>query len=297
MKVALVIPTLLAGGAERVMSELANHWVEKGYDVYLLLLRKSDIFYAIDKRVHIYELQSALPNLYIIDLFRLLIQLRKLVKEIQPDVILSFMTRYNIFSIISCSNLSIPVFVSDRSNISNTKPLELFLKKITYPFAAGVIAQTDTAKTILEKQVFNKNIISINNPIRPVQNYDIEKEKIILNIGRLTPEKGQSYLIEMINQIKDKSYRLVILGEGPLRGKLEQQIVDLGVGDRVILPGAVKDIDVWLSKAEIFILSSVSEGFPNALAEAMCAGLPCISFDCNYGPKDIIENGKKWLSC
>ncbi|HLV70451.1 MAG TPA: glycosyltransferase, partial [Xanthomarina sp.] len=128
--------------------------------------------------------------------------------------------------------------------------------------------------------------------VKEIQNYpDIAKEKLILNVGRLVPEKGQKYLIEAFSKINEKAdWRVVFLGDGFLRSELELQARQLGVEEQVKFLGAVENIDEWLARASVFAFPSISEGFPNALAEAMSAGLPCISFDCNAGPRDLIEN-------
>src|SRR5690606_19824055 len=134
-------------------------------------------------------------------------------------------------------------------------------------------------------------------PVKKIQNYpDIAKEKLILNVGRLVTEKGQKYLIEAFSKINEKAdWRVVILGDGPLRNQLEEQVKILGLDKQVQFLGAVNNVDEWLAKASIFVIPSISEGFPNALAEAMSAGLPCVSFDCKTGPRDLIENYKNGI--
>ena len=110
----------------------------------------------------------------------------------------------------------------------------------------------------------------------------------------MVSQKGQKYLLEVCSKINDPEWKFVILGEGPLRESLEKQVIKLGLEERVLLPGAVKNIDFWLAKASVFVFPSVSENFPIALLEAMSAGIPCVSFDCDTGPSEMIndkENG------
>lgn len=109
------------------------------------------------------------------------------------------------------------------------------------------------------------------------------------------PEKGHKYLIKAFSLIEDQSWKLVILGDGPLKLNLEKQAQSLGIEDRLIMPGSVPNVDEWLARSSIFAFSSVSEGFPNALAEAMAARLPAVSFDCNAGPRDIIVHNDNGL--
>jgi len=301
LKIFLVIPTLKQGGAERVMSELANQFAQKdNLKVHLVLLAKSNDFYKVDDTVIIHRLgfenKSKLNKIFSeLATFK---NLRKLLKTHKPDAVLSFMEKYNSFTILAAAFLGLQVFVSDRSNPLKKVPQTTeTLRKFTYKYATGIIAQTQFAKDVLAAKTKNKNIRVIPNPVKEIQNYpDIAKEKLILNVGRLVPEKGQKYLIEAFSKINEKAdWRVVILGDGPLRSELEEQVNALGLSNQVLLLGAVNNVDEWLAKASIFVFPSISEGFPNALAEAMSAGLPCVSFDCKTGPRDLIENYKNGI--
>lgn len=295
-RVVLVIPTMRQGGAERVMSELANAWSNQKHEIHLVLLAKSEHFYYIDDNVIIHNLgftHSGVFNKAFNEL-KVFFKLRKILKQKKPDFVLSFMSKYNILTILAASNLNLRVFVSDRSNPKKQLPFHIsFLRKITYRFAHGIIAQTSLAKAVLEENTGNRNIVVIPNPLKAISVCEnIEKDKIILNVGRLVEEKGQKYLLEAFTKIEDTEWKIAILGDGPLYDLLKEQAEKLGLSDRVIMPGTVNEIDRWLTKASVFAFPSVSEGFPNALVEAMAAGLPCVSFDCDAGPRDIIIDGK-----
>lgn len=299
MKIFLIIPTLNQGGAERVISELANQFSKSGYEVHLVILVKSIDFYVVSDNVYIHRLgftnkgmlQKPFSEL------KVLINLRRLFKEYRPDAILSFMDKYNILTILSSRFLDLRVFISDRSNPKLKLSLFLyFLKKIFYRRATGIIAQTSLAKEVIQDISNSKNVKVIPNPLKYVCLFpEVSREKIIINVGRMVPEKGHKYLIESFAQLGIVGWKLVILGDGPLRYDLEKQVAELGLIDKVSMPGTVSNIDDWLAKSSIFVFSSVSEGFPNALVEAMAAGLPCISFDCEAGPRDIIEHGVNGL--
>lgn len=292
MKIILVIATLTQGGAERVMSELANQWTREKHDVHIVLLAKSELFYKLNEDVIVHQLgfENRNPLQKIFSEINVFFKLRRLLKNETPDFVMSFMTKYNIFTIIASSFLKLKIFVSDRSNPNKQLPFIIkIMRNISYRFTAGIIAQTTLSKDLLKNTIKDANIKVIPNPVKKIHQYPlIKREKIILNIGRLIPQKGQSYLIDAFSLINDMSYKLVILGEGPLRKDLEKQIEFLGLKNRVLMPGSVVNVDEWLAKASIFAFSSVSEGFPNALIEAMAAGLPCVSFDCDAGPRDII---------
>lgn len=294
-KIFLIIPTLKQGGAERVMSQLANQWTHEGHEVHIVLLVQSSLFYELNEKIILHEL--GFLNLgrlrSLISQIKIFFKLRSIFKEENPDFILSFMTKYNVFTILSSISLNLRVYVSDRSSPTKKLPTILnLLRNYLYRYATGIIAQTSLAKDVLEKTIINKNIKVIPNPIRVIEeNSFIPKDKIILNIGRLIPEKGQKHLIESFSKIKDSSWKLVILGEGPLRRELEKQAESIGIKNKLYMPGSVQNVDSWIRKASIFAFPSISEGFPNALLEAMSGGLPCVSFDCDSGPKDVIKHG------
>lgn len=295
MKAFLIIPTLKQGGAERVISELANQFAENDVEVHLVLLAKAEDFYTVNNKVIIHRLDFENKGKLqkIVSELQVFIKLRRLLKAYKPDATLSFMDKFNVLTILASRFLNLRVFVSDRSSPTLKLPFFLYLlKKLTYRYASGVVAQTSMAKQLIEKLTNHKNIEVIPNPLKQVQFFpEIIRQKIIINIGRLVPEKGQKYLLQAFSQLEAEDWQLVILGDGPLRLDLEHQVSDLGLNSRVLMPGAVTDVDKWLAKASIFAFSSISEGFPNALVEGMAAGLACVSFDCDAGPRDIIKHG------
>ncbi len=296
MRIILVIPTMTHGGAERVMSELANIWAHENHTVHLVLLAKSKNFYEISDKVIVHNLGFVQNGKIskIISTIKTILKLRRLFKSLDSDFILSLMIKSNISTLLASLFLAQNIFVSDRSNPKRVQPKVVsFLRKLTYRYASGIIAQTILSKEILTKMTGNQNITVIPNPVRRINlNQDIKKEKIILNVGRMIPEKGQKYLLEAFSKIESSEWKIVILGNGPLHATLEKQARALGINNKLEMPGTVKNIDKWLSRASIFVFPSISEGFPNALTEAMAAGLPSVSFDCDAGPGDLIVNGK-----
>jgi GalNAc-alpha-(1->4)-GalNAc-alpha-(1->3)-diNAcBac-PP-undecaprenol alpha-1,4-N-acetyl-D-galactosaminyltransferase len=296
-KIILVIPTLSQGGAERVMSELANEWACKGHIVKVILLAESDLFYILNPKIELINFGFVLHqrNIFFKILNQIIVayKLRKQIKNSNSDFILSFMAKYNLFLLIVTAFIKVNLFISDRDNPKAATPRLIEIgRSLFYKYSKGIIAQTHLAKEILHTKTKNNNIRVIPNPIKEILvDSEIPKEKIILNVGRLVPEKGQHYLIEMMAKITQNDWKLIILGDGPLRVKLQNQINNLNLNNRVILEGVVDNVDEWLNKSSLFALSSVSEGFPNALLEAMQSGLACVSFDCDTGPRDIIVNG------
>ena len=214
-KLLLVIPSLTSGGMERVMSELANNFsLYDNVEVHLLLYgRKKTIFYVLNNRVvvHYHNIQTQNRVVY---LLKLIIYIRKLIKRLKPNALLSFGEMYNSFILLTCIGIPLPIYISDRSQPGKSFGF-LFdlLKLISYRRAAGVIAQTTISAMLLRKIINNVNCVVIGNPIKiPIENnYICQRENIILSVGRLIPSKNFDQLIEICSQIDLQDWKLVIL--------------------------------------------------------------------------------------
>ena len=233
--------------------------------------------------------------------FRRRIQkLRNTFKELNPDLILSFLGKNNVMAINAARGLEIPVVVSVRSNPSReyaSKGLNLSMNML-FPKAAGVVVQTTGARDYFKDSIRKKckilpNSIHpdfINREIVPFEN----RTKTIVSVGRLDDNKNQILLIKAFGRIaaEHSDYRLVIYGDGPSKNKFMDEAGRLGLLDKsIFFMGNVSGVADKISDSEIFVLSSKQEGMPNALIEAMSLGLCCISTDCPCGgPKDLIDN-------
>ena len=155
------------------------------------------------------------------------------------------------------------------------------------------MAQTSIAASYQKKYYKKSKIEVIPNVLRNVKLFpDVKREEIILAVGRLGDHlKGLDLLIESFAKIKNKNWLLHIAGGDEDGSALKQQAQELGIINRIKFLGKVKDIDLEYAKAGIYVIPSRSEGFPNALAEAMAAGCCCIAFDFTAGPRDIIVDG------
>ncbi|MBN2167174.1 MAG: glycosyltransferase [Marinilabiliaceae bacterium] len=299
-KICLVIPSLQAGGMERVMSELATDFSYRTeFEVHLVLYGISrQTFFTVPENVIIYKPDFGFNNeKRLVNTVRTLFFLRKTIKSIKPHTILNFGEYWNSFVLIALFGLKFPIYVSDRCqpNKSLGKVHDL-LRKILYPKATGIIAQTEKAKDIYKGLKLNKNIEIIGNPIREIHlSNGIEKENVVLTIGRLISSKHHDKLIELFLNIGNSNWKLVIVGYDHLKQKnsekLRQIISDNNAQERVILAGKQNDVESYYLKSKIFAFTSSSEGFPNVIGEAMSAGLPVVAFDCIAGPSDMITDG------
>lgn len=294
MKIAFVISSLSNGGAEKVISLLMNYFIENN-EVYLILLCKKKIIYDIDNDVNLIELNTCKKSNNIIDGIKNNISRYKEIKnqiiEIKPNIIISFLTQTNILSILVANSLNIPIIASERSIYASEKSkIWKLLRKYIYKKANCIVTQTSAD---LKNYTFLDNIQNIYNPLSYNINNTliVNREKIVLAVGRLHKVKQFDILIKVFSQI-GTDYQLVILGEGNERKNLEKIIKEKNLGKRVFLKGQIKNVYDYYQKSRIFILTSKHEGFPNALLEAMNNGCACISFDCPYGPREIITDKK-----
>jgi len=293
----MIIPTLEVGGMERIITILANSLVNKDLDITMLLMFKHEIFYPLDPKIKIVQpSKKKLSNFsYAFFLFPFL---RKQIKKAKADAVLSFGERYNSWVLFASLGLNIPVFVSDRG--SPHKPLSklnIWLSKVLYKRAGGIISQTSQAAELMSQRLKGKysNIRVIPNPLRHITYDGQEKKNQIIALGRLVREKRYDRLMYIMSRLKNQTWKLVIVGEGPFRGYIENLIDQYKLNDRVVLLGRKTNVDKYLAESKIFVMTSDSEGFPNALCEGMAHGLACISIDCVAGPSDIIDNGNNGI--
>ena len=297
MKILFVIYSLDAGGAERVVTLLANYWREIGHDVSIVILSKDEPFYELDKFVKLEKLDISAESVNVIDMIKNNIyriqELKKFFKKNDPDVIVSFMTTTNIIATVAAKMLKKPIVISERNTFYALKSrVWRMLRRVVYPFSNALVVQSAYDK---KKYSFHKNSRIIFNPLNSKQFGKKEKKKkVILAVGRLEYNKGFDLLIEAFAKISSDDWKLVIVGEGSQRIKLQKLMDSYNLKDKVNLPGRTKDIEKYYEDAKIFVLSSRHEGFPNVLCEAMAHGCAPIAFDCLTGPRDIIndkENG------
>lgn len=295
-----MIPSLQSGGMERVMSELASHFVDKEeVEIHLVLYGKSrQIFYSVPGSIKIYKPKWPFNNdQRFLSTARTLSWLRRTVKSIKPDTVLSFGEYWNSFVLLALKGTGYPVYVSDRCKPDkNLGRVHERLRSLLYPKAAGIVAQTEFAKKYYLSKGLNENIRVIGNPIREIhpKNGSVTRENIVLTVGRLIDTKHHDRLISIFSQIDRNDWKLIIVGGNAIKqdgeSRLKEQIQSLGLKDRVELTGTVSNVEDYYLKSKIFAFTSSSEGFPNVVGEAMAAGLPVVSYDCNAGPSEMIQN-------
>jgi glycosyltransferase involved in cell wall biosynthesis len=300
-RIAVVLSALAAGGSERVISLLVNHWAAQGRDVTLISFDTRDTppFFPIDQRVDLRQLGLASGQQHklasLMQMTRRVRILRTIFREKKPDLILSFLTKINVLTMIASRGLKIPVIVSERNNPQRQgfARIWVLLRNLLYPSAARLVAMTKRAIDAIPANIRPVTSV-IPNPVVLPEGWQVRRgSKRLVAVGRLVEQKGFDLLIEAFSRIAKElpDWRLVIWGEGPLRMDLERQRDKLGLGSRVSLPGVTTRPGLWVEDADVFVLSSRFEGWGIALTEAMAAGLPAVSFDCPFGPAEMITSG------
>lgn len=292
------------GGAERVIVNLANHFAEAGYKTILLTSFRHEEEYAVSEKVQRISVEEEEKNDGKLKKnFRRIVFIRKAVINYRPDLVVSFMTEPIVRVFIATAGLKVKRLISVRSDpkAAFKSGLRWLIGKILFPMADACVFQTDEAKEWFPARLQDKSKI-ICNPVNE-SFYHIERHPVkgrIITCGRLSTEKNHKMLIDAFYELQKElpELSLEIYGQGVLRSELQLYIDNLNLSDKAFLRGETSDVAQVLSKAEMFVLTSDTEGMPNALQEALAAGVPCISTDCPCGgPAMLIDDGYNGKLC
>jgi len=300
MKIIFVIGSLGSGGAERVVSVLANRFNKLGHQVNIITLAKDICIYPLNEGVQHLHIDTDIKLKGLSGLQKVY-RLKECIKQLNSDIVISFTAGVSIYVLLARILLPFKIIVSER-NDPNLDPKSKVLRKvrnILYNLSDGFVFQTPDAKDYFSKKVQGRSEV-IGNPVKPnLPKPFLElRSKRIVATGRLEPQKNYPLLLETFAKFREKypDYSLDIYGEGALKEQLEQMSYDLDIAQSVKFKGVV---DNWHEKsldASMYILSSEYEGMPNALMEAMAIGLPCISTNCPCGgPSLLIQHEKNGL--
>ncbi len=305
MRLTLVIYSLSAGGAERVMSIMANYWAEKGWSITLLTFDDGSKkpFYNLHPSVTHRPLGAARKSsnvlLGLINNINLFFVLRKAIKKSDPQAVIAFTSRVNVQVLLATFALKIPIIISERSVPSHRQIGKIWswLRRRFYAYCSCLVVQSQGVRAFFS-DIEKLKMQVIPNPVIPFNSGEsvLESEKsksankIVLAMGRLTEQKGFDLLLRAFAQIaqKNSDWFVEVWGEGPQRADLENLRDELGLHDRVRFPGLTQSSAKEMRRADLFVLTSRWEGFPNVICEAMVCGTPVISFNCPHGPREII---------
>ncbi len=306
MEVSLFIHSLKGGGAEKMMVQVANELHRRNHDVKLVLVRASGPYESlVNTSLQTIEIGGGNSP-------EILYNLWKHLRTSDTDVLLSTMEIPNIVSTLATRPPnSIPV-VLRIANINSKKEREgkyrliPTLKRLTYPRADSIITISDgVAYDLSEVTGINESEMeTIYNPAfdpeipekarEPIDHewLNDEDKQVVIGVGHLKRQKDFPMLLRAVHRLQEwEDVHLVILGEGDGKSRLIELTEDLGIRDRLSLPGFVDNPYAYMARADVFALSSAWEGFGNVIVEAMACGTPVICTDCPGGPAEILENG------
>ena len=310
-RVALFVPSLVGGGAERMMVNLADGFAMRGLRVDLVLVKAAGPYLAeVPKSVRIVELGSGRMATSLPALVRYL-------REARPAALLSTLNHANVLAVIAgfFAGVKTRIVVRQANTLSQSagaaKKLVSrampWLVRRFYAWADEIVAVSDGVAEDLTRiaSLPAERIRVIPNPVvmpslttlarEPVEHdwFAPGGPPIVLGVGRLTKQKDFSTLCRAIAIVGHRRpVRLVILGEGEDRPKLQALVAELGIQDSVALPGFVANPFAYMAKASVFVLSSAWEGLPGALIQAMACGSPVVATDCESGPREILQDGR-----
>ena len=304
MKIALIIASLQAGGAERVITELAAYWQRQGHDVTLITFEPptTSSFYPLANDINLIQLDLTNNKITgvltrLLSISKRILSLRRILKKLRPHTVISFIDVTNVMTLIATIDMKhLPVIVSERTHPKFHKLPRLYviLRQYIYSFAYRVIVQTQDIKNYF---YYLQNVVVIPNAVlKPKITKWPLKDKIIIrkviSVGRLDIHKDFTTLIKAVALLMPiyPDLTLTIYGEGPDRYHLQALIQSLNLNHVVQLPGITKNVMQALNDGDIFVFPSQYEGFPNALCEAMAVGLPIVATNIP-GNVDIIQDG------
>lgn len=286
------------------MSLLANGWVVRGRSVALVTLAGTGgDTYQLDKHVKRVgldvERESGSPVRAIAHNVRKIRALRRAVISIAPDVVVSFVDRVNVLTLLSCIGLRVPVVVSERVHPLHHDVGRFWslLRRLTYPRADALVIQSETSRAWAGGVVPARRIHVIPNPVGDQfsgrgEHIKSVRRPIVLGVGRLSPEKGFDLLIKAFRSVAERhaEWSLVIIGVGPNEAELKEIAAKLLPSHAVLFPGTVRDPERYYRVAGLFVLPSRFEGFPNALLEAMACGCAVIATNSPGGTSEIVRH-------
>ena len=284
-------------------SLLANDWSAIGHEVTLVTFDApgTEAFFALHPGIALRGLSAPAEPRGLLGKLNTnmarVSRLRSVLRELDPDVVVAFMTEANVIALWASQGLGLPVVISERNQPDRPGlgTAHRLARRLAYPKARAIVVQTEPIASWARAR-FNIPVHVIPNPVR-LDAGEARREqrdvRWLISLGRLTQQKGFDVLIKSFAAlaVKHPSWRLAIYGEGPDRAQLERLRGESGCEDKILLPGLIKDSVEALGEASLFVLPSRFEGYPNALLEALACGLPVIATACPGGTAEILANG------
>lgn len=300
-KICIAIHGLAHAGAERVATSWANYLVSQGYPVSIVVYACNEDPYELDESVHIVPLADTREAYFALSKLEQLSQIRKTIRLEAPDILISFLPKMQISMMLGTIGLRMKRIETIRNNpwIDTDVSGKRFLWNLCFRRSDRIIVQTHEQSLYLPERLQRRCVV-ISNPIsahfaKVKKTYDSDAVRRFVSVARINNQKNYPMMVRAFAQAMqgDNSCTLDIYGAGAPEKvqELQNLIAELGMETQIHLCGWRRDIHELLPTYDAFLMSSNYEGMPNALAEAMAAGLVCLSTDCKTGPKDMIDHG------
>jgi glycosyltransferase involved in cell wall biosynthesis len=295
-KVFFVLSSLRAGGAERVFWLLSQYFDKSKFEVTIVLLDSSNPFYSSDlPGVRVLDLRSVKSS-------RSIFKLLKLIRKERPFAVYSTAPHINILVAVVSFFYRSGVFIARESCIPNEmvryisfrgKVADKLIKHLYHRFS-HVVCQSDEMRSSLMGKygLRSSRLVVIPNPVietGTINDRLVDGVKKVIVVARLVKEKGHRRLLDIFSQLPD-NYQLSIVGSGPLRDELQVQVREQRLEARVKFLGQVKQVTNLIAEHDALVLSSYTEGFPNAIIESLSVGTPVVTFEVG-GVSGIIRSG------
>lgn len=293
-----------AGGLERISIDLMNEMARRGYKIGLMTWddRSAVTHYPLDSRVQWLKLDIGDPEIPsgMAERLAKLRRFRNFAKEFKPDVILGFQSGAALFSRVSTLGMGIKILAAERVSPDMWKYVRTglgyrILDVYSLMLADRITVQFPDYRHRYPRILWRK-IVAIHNPvfhrITESRIENVSGEKILLYVARLCFQKNHELLINAFAQLSSSfnDWKLVLAGDGEYDYRVRAQVTRMGLQDRVVFCGAVRDVDSWYRRADLVAFPSYFEGFPNALAEALAWGIPCVGLRDTLGVNSLIED-------
>lgn len=309
MRIAIILPSLGRGGAERVALELGDGWAAR-HEVSLLLLWRAEN--ALETGLETHGLGGSRPGHPIGRLLRAPLQVWRLaraLRRLRPEAIVSFMEAANLPAAVAAALVGRRrrLIATLHTDVRCHRPLTRIAMRLLYPHLRLVTPTEGLARELVAARLASQDrIAAIPNPApsRPRDRCSTRPPlpathalpplpvRYLAAVGRLAPEKDFRLLLEAYARVADRVPDLVVAGEGPEREALAAEARRLGLGARVHLPGHIEDVPALLRGASLLVLASRREGWSLAIVEALAAGCPVVAVDCPHGPREILADGR-----
>lgn len=308
-KLLFLTNSLDAGGTERLIFNIADYHYKKGYEVHIVCFNATEASHTLDKGITFHNLLKGPRKsglfYHLWDTLKIFVKLPLILQSKKPCCVVSFASSGNLSVGLSCSILNFPYVLYEQSAWPSPKyrfnPFMHWISHSVYRNAKSIVlpskARMDKFRRIKYlKRLTNFEVIDHPIPIFPKSDFSsVYPHRFILGVGKLSRKKGFDLLIAAFRRLEEKNIHLLICGEGEQREALETQIEHLGLAHRIKLMGYRKNIQDYYRQAEVIVLSSREENYPNVILEALSLGKPCIATNCSNGLSDLIKHGKNGL--